>query len=102
MQSWKKQIILFGYDNVPKANYPEIGNVKEVCAKAPDRLTSDLQSAIDFTTRYKGLKAAYEAQANCAAQVKQAVSEVALPEMAQAPSIVSSMVSTIQADLNSV
>jgi hypothetical protein len=91
------------YHEVSSANYPETANIQEACMKAPDRLASDLQSATDFAVRYKALKTAYEARANCAARVQKAVSEVVLTDvMTQAPSIVSSMVDTIRADLQPV
>jgi hypothetical protein len=88
------------YQTLINANYSETSNINEVCMKAPDRLASDLQRAVDFLTRFKILKTAYEAHANCAARVQQAVSQVALTDvMTQAPSVVSSMVNTIRADL---
>ena len=91
------------YHEVTSANYPETANINEACMKAPDRLASDLQIAADFTVRYKALKTAYEARASCAARVQKAVSEVVLTDvMTQAPSIVSSMVDTIRADLQPV
>jgi hypothetical protein len=91
------------YQTVINANYPETGNINEVCMKAPDRLASDLQRAADFSTRFKILKVAYEARANCATRVQQAVSQVVLTDvMTQAPSVVSSMVNTIRADLEPV
>jgi len=95
--------LIQNYQDVTNANYPAIGNVNEACMKAPDRLASDLQSAADFTTRFKALQAAYDARANCASRVQQAVSQVVLTDvMTQAPSVVSSMVNTIRGDLEPV
>jgi len=68
----------------------------------PDTLATDLQNASDFNTRFKALKAEYDARINCANRVGQSLRDVTLPDMAQAPAILKSMIDTIEGDMKSV
>ena len=51
----------------------------------PDNLVADLQNANDFTSRFKALKAEYDARVSCATKIGQSLRDVTLPDMAQAP-----------------
>ena len=94
--------LLENYKKIVDANYPNVNGIDGICSIKPDNLTSDLQSATDFAARFRGLKAEYEARANCAIRVQQSFRDVTLPDMAQAPSILKSMIESIEGDMKGV
>jgi hypothetical protein len=87
---------------IVEAKYPDVSNVDGVCSIKPDTLATDLQNATDFSTRFKALKAEYDARTNCANRVEQSLRDVTLPDMAQAPGILKSMIDSIEGDMKSV
>jgi hypothetical protein len=94
--------LLEDYRKVVDARYPEVSNVGDVCKIKPDNLAVDMQNATDFANRFKMLKAEYEARIGCANKVGQALKDVTLPDMAQAPGILKSMMDAIEADVRGV
>ena len=93
------RLLLQDYKRIVDAEYPNIGNVDGICQRKPDRLTADLQSAMEFTARFKALKAEYESRSYCATRVQLSFREVAFPDMPQGPSILKSMIEAIESDL---
>ncbi len=90
------------YGKIVEAHYPEVSNVGGICGIKPDALATDLQNATDFTNRFKGLKAEYDARSNCATKIGQSLKDVTLPDMAQAPAILKSMIDAVEGDVKSV
>jgi hypothetical protein len=90
------------YGKIVEAHYPEVSNVAGICAIKPGALATDLQNAIDFSNRFKALKAEYDARANCATKIGQSMKDVTLPDMAQAPEILKSMIDSIEGDVKGV
>ena len=62
----------------------------------------DLRNATDFTNRFKVLKAEYDVRSNCATRIGQSLKDVTLPDMAQAPAILKSMIDAVEGDVKSV
>jgi hypothetical protein len=93
------KVLLQNYKGIVDADYPNVGDVEGICRIKPDRLTADLQSAIEFTARFKALKAEYEARGNCATRVQQSFRDVAFPDLTQGPSVLKSMTEAIAGDL---
>jgi hypothetical protein len=87
---------------IVEAKYPDVSNVDSVCSIKPNTLATDLQNASDFSTRFKALKAEYDARTNCANRVEQSLRDVTLPDMAQAPGIIKSMIDSIEGDMKSL
>jgi hypothetical protein len=96
------QSLLQSYQTIVNANYPTVGDVDGICRIKPDTLVADFQGATEFATRFKALKAAYEARSNCATRVQQAFREVTLPDMPQASEILKSIIDAISGDMNGV
>jgi hypothetical protein len=94
--------LLDSYSRIVDANYPNVSNVEGVCSIKPNNLTIDLESAIDFTTRFKDLEAAYGARANCVSSLQQSFRDVTLPDMTQAPDILKSMIDAVEGDIKVV
>jgi hypothetical protein len=94
--------LLDGYKRIVDANYPNVSNLEGLCSFKANNLATDLESAIDFTARFKALKAEYEARANCANRVQQSFRDVTLPDMTQAPDILKSMIDAIEGDMKGV
>ncbi len=90
------------YGKIVEARYPEVSNVDGICGIKPDGLAADLQNATDFTNRFKALKAEYDARVNCANKVGQSLRDVTLPDMAQAPGILKSMIDSVEGDVKGV
>jgi len=90
------------YGKIVEARYPEVSNVDGICSIKPDSLVADLQNATDFTNRFKALKAEYDARINCAGKIGQSLKDVTLPDMAQAPGILKSMIDSIEGDVKGV
>jgi hypothetical protein len=90
------------YGRIVEAHYPDVSNVGALCEIKPDALTSDLRNATDFMSRFKALKAEYDARSNCATRIGQSFKDVTLPDMAQAPEILKSMIDSLEADLKGV
>ncbi len=87
---------------IVEAKYPDVSNVDGVCSIKPDTLANNLQNASDFSTRFRALKAEYDARTNCANRLEQSLRDVTLPDMAQAPGILKSMIDSIEGDMKSV
>ena len=94
--------LLESYKRIVDANYPNVTNVEAVCGIKPDNLATDLESASDFSARFKALKAEYDARASCASRVQQSFRDVTLPDMTQAPEILKSMIESIEGDMKGV
>ena len=94
--------LMDSYTKIVDAKYPEINNVDGICKLKRDALASDISGAGDFTKRFTALKAQYETDAKCAANVKQAFRDVVLTDMAQPPDILKSMNDSIDGDVNRV
>jgi hypothetical protein len=90
--------LLQDYGKIIEARYPDLNNVSGVCVINPDALSTDVQKAGEFTNRFKALSAEYATRSNCADKVSQSLREVVLPDMAQAPEIIRSMVESIEGD----
>jgi hypothetical protein len=90
--------LLQDYGKIIEARYPDLSNVSAVCAINPNVLSSDVQKASEFTNRFRVLGAEYANRSNCASRVSQSLREVVLPDMAQAPEIIKSMVESIEGD----
>jgi hypothetical protein len=96
------KILLQNYKRIVDAGYPDVGDVEGICRIKPDRLTADFQSAIEFTARFKALKAEYEARGNCATRVQQSFRDVAFPDLTQGPSVLKSMTESMDGDLKTL
>ena len=94
--------LIESYGKIVEARYPEVTNVEGVCAIKPDNLAADLQNAVDFIARFKALKAEYDARTTCATKIGQSLRDVTLPDMAQAPGILKSMIESIESDAKGV
>jgi len=90
------------YGRIVEAHYPDVSNVSALCEIKPDALANDLRNATDFLSRFKALKAEYDARSNCATRIGQSFKDVTLPDMAQAPEILKSMIDSLEADLKGV
>jgi hypothetical protein len=84
------------------ANYPDLGNLEDVCRIQPGTLAADLGRATDFRARFKALKAQYDARVACASSVQQSFRDITLSDMAQAPDLLKSMIDTIEGDMEGV
>jgi hypothetical protein len=96
------KFLLQDYRRIVDAGYPNIGNVDGICERKPNRLSADLQSTIEFTTRFKALKAEYESRSNCATRVQLSFRDVTFLDMPQGPSILKSMIEAIEGDLKTL
>jgi len=86
------------YGKIIEAKYPELNSVSAVCAINPDALATDVQNAAEFSNRFRTLNGEYAARSNCAGKISQSLREVVLPDMAQAPDMIKSMVESIEGD----
>jgi hypothetical protein len=90
------------YGKIVEAHYPDVSNVDGVCGIKPDNLATDLQSATDFSNRFKALKAEYNVRTSCASKIGQSLKDVTLRDMAQAPEILKSMIDSIEGDVKGI
>jgi hypothetical protein len=91
--------LLENYKPVVAANYPDLGNLEGVCRIKSDALAANLESAVDFSARFRALKSQYDARVSCAGSVQQSFRDVTLSDMAQAPDLLKSMIDTIEGDM---
>jgi hypothetical protein len=94
--------LLENYTKITNTNYPELSNLEDICRIKPETLAIDLQSATDFNTRFKEVKAQYVARLGCASSIQQSFRDVTLSDMAQAPDLLKSMIDTIEGDMKGV
>jgi hypothetical protein len=90
------------YGKIVEARYPDVSNVDGVCGIKTDNLATDLQSATDFSNRFKALKAEYNVRTSCANKIGQSLKDVTLRDMAQAPEILKSMIDSIEGDVKGI
>jgi hypothetical protein len=94
--------ILENYRKIVDANYHEVREITGLCAIKSDALTSNLQNAMEFASRFRDLKVEYESLANCATKIKQSFTQVTFPEMTQAQGLLKSMSDAIDGDVKGV
>ena len=94
--------LLDNYKRITDVNYPDLGNLDAVCGIQSSTLATDMESASDFSARFKSLKVQYEARVSCAGSVQQSFRSVTLSDMAQAPDLLKSMIDTIEADMKGI
>src|SRR5262249_29787645 len=61
-----------------------------------------LERATDFATRFHALKTEYDARYKCANRIEESFRDVTLPDMAQAPSLLKSIIDSIEGDIRGV
>ena len=86
------------YGKIIDARYPELNSVSAVCAINPDKLAADVQNAAEFSNRFRTLNSEYESRSSCAGKISQSLREVVLPDLAQAPDMIKSMVESFEGD----
>jgi hypothetical protein len=96
------QSLLQDYRKIVESNYPTIGSVEDVCTRTPEILATHLEKATDFAARFRALKAEYDARINCTNRVEESFRDVTVPDMAQAPSLLKSMIDSIEDDTKGV
>jgi hypothetical protein len=96
------QSLLEDYTKIVEANYPAIGSVEDVCRKTPEGLATDLERSSDFATRFHALKVQYDARYKCSNRVEESFRDVTLSDMAQAPSLLKSIIDSIEGDIKGV
>ena len=96
------RFLLENYRRIVEANYAEARDVSGICAIKPDTLAEDLQNATEFADRFKALKAEYEAEVNCTNRVEQSLTQVTLPDMVQAPTLIKSMADSFEEDVRGI
>ena len=96
------QSLLQDYRKIIEANYPTLGSVEDVCRRTPESLAADLEKATDFAARFHALKAEYDARVNCTNRIEESFRDVTMPDMGQAPSLLKSMIDSIEDDTKGV
>jgi hypothetical protein len=94
--------LLGNYLEIVHVNYPAMSNVEAVCKRSPESLARDVEQASDFATRFKALRAEYDAHISCANRIEESLKDVTLPDMVQAPAILSSMIDSVGRDIKAV
>ena len=87
------------YTKIVDAKYPDLNTVDGICQLNPETLASDIAGSEEFAKRFKELKSQYEAATKCAGNVEQALKDVSLADMTQAPEIIKSMTASIDGDI---
>src|SRR5262249_2604865 len=93
---------LDNYLEIVHVNYPVMSNVEAVCKRSPESLARDVERASDFATRFKAVKAEYDAHISCANRIEGALKDVKLPDMVHGPAILNSMIDSIGRDIKAV
>jgi hypothetical protein len=94
--------LLESYKRIIDANYSDLSNLEGICRIRSGTLANHLESATEFSARFKALKAQYDARINCATSVQESFRDVTLSDMAQAPDLLESMIDTIERDMTRV
>ena len=94
--------LLENYRRIVSTNYPEVQDIGGMCGIQFDTLTADIQSAREFSERFKALKAEYEARSSCAVRIEQSLKEVTLNDLAQAPNLLKSILDSMDAEMKAV
>jgi hypothetical protein len=94
--------LLENYKRIIDANYRDRGNLESVCIIKSGILATDLESANNFSTRFKALKTQYDARVSCTGRIQQSFRDVTLSDMAHAPDLLKSMIDTIEGDVKGV
>jgi len=96
------RFLLENYRRIVDANYAEARDVSGICAIKPDTLAEDLQNATEFADRFKALRAEYEAEASCTNRIEQSLTQVTLPDMVQASTLIKSMADSFEEDVRGI
>lgn len=87
------------FTRIVDEHYQDVGNVEGVCKINWDTLGKDSSGAAEFLRRYAAAHSEYETHTACANKVKQAIREVTLPDLTQAPDLLKSITDSIDSDI---
>ena len=87
------------FTRIVDEHYQDVGNVEGVCKISWDTLGKDSSGAAEFLKRYAAARSEYESHTACANKVKQAIREVSLPDLTQAPDLLKSITDSIDSDI---
>ncbi len=90
------------FTRIVDQRYQDVTNVEAICSIDFDALVKDLGGTVEFAKRFSAERAEYDARTSCANKVKQTIKDVTLPELAQAPEVLKSMMDAIDADITKV
>ena len=87
------------FTRIVDEHYQDVGNVEGVCKIGWDTLNKDSAGAAEFSRRFAAARSEYETHTACANKVKQAIREVSLPDLTQAPDLLKSITDSIDSDI---
>jgi hypothetical protein len=87
------------FTRIVDEHYQDVGNVEGVCKISWDTLGKDSTGAAEFSRRFAAARSEYETHTACANKVKQAIREVTLPDLTQAPDLLKSITDSIDSDI---
>ena len=90
------------FTRILEKNYPELSSLEAICRVSFDVLVKDLASAGEFNKRFIAAKSEYDVHNGCANKVKQQIRDVTLPDLAQAPGVLKSIVDAFDQEINRV
>jgi hypothetical protein len=87
------------FTRIVDEHYQDVGNVEGVCKISAETLGKDSMGAAEFSRRFAAARSEYETHTACANKVKQAIREVTLPDLTQAPDLLKSITDSIDSDI---
>ena len=90
------------FTRIVEQRYPEVTNLEEICKIDFDALVRDSTETAAFGKRFAAERSEYEARASCANKVKQAIQDVTLPDLVQAPEVIKSLIEAVDLEINRV
>jgi hypothetical protein len=90
------------FSRIVQERYPEVTSLADICKISFDALVKDFAGTTEFSKRFSAARSEYDARTGCATKVKQAVQDVTLPDLVQAPEVLKSVIEAVDQEISRV
>jgi hypothetical protein len=87
------------FSRIVQERYPEVTSLDDICKISFDALVKDFTGTTEFAKRFSAARSEYDARTGCANKVKQAIQDVTLPDLVQAPEVLKSVIEAVDQEI---
>ena len=90
------------FSRIVQERYPEVTSLDDICKISFDALVKDFTGTAEFGKRFSAARSEYDARTGCATKIKQAIQDVTLPDLVQAPEVLKSVIEAVDQEVSRV
>jgi hypothetical protein len=90
------------FSRIVQERYPEVTSLDDICKISFEALVKDFAGTTEFGKRFSAARSEYDARTGCASKLKQAIQDVTLPDLVQAPEVLKSVIDAVDQEVSRV